>query len=83
MLEETNYNYSENKKQIEVVRKMRTTAVKEVEWTEKVLKAIYLIYSGISNDQLQLIKNGVTTYEIIETLGEMFLRESQQDLKYV
>lgn len=64
------------KKCQEVVSRRRSTTDKEDEWNEKDLKAINVIYSGISNDQLQFVKDKETSYEIMKKFDEMYLKES-------
>lgn len=58
-----------------VSRRIRTTD-KEDEWNGKDLKAINIIYSGISNDQLQFIQDKETSFEIMKKFDEMYLKES-------
>ncbi|KAK9703336.1 Zinc knuckle [Popillia japonica] len=58
----------------DVVTRERTE--KEDEWDAKDLKAINVIYSGISNDQLQFIKDKETAYEIVKKFDELYLTES-------
>lgn len=64
------------KKCVQVVTRKKTSTESEDEWEEKDLKAINVIYSGISNDQLQFIKEKETAYEILEKFDEMYLKES-------
>ncbi|KAK9744128.1 hypothetical protein QE152_g8049 [Popillia japonica] len=60
----------------DVVTRERTETEKEDEWDAKDLKAINVIYSGISNDQLQFIKDKETAYEIVKKFDELYLNES-------
>lgn len=48
---------------------------KDDERSENDLKDNYLIYSGISNDQLQLIKDKERAHEIIKKFGKMYVKK--------
>ena len=58
-----------------VITRARATADKE-EWEEKDLKAINLIYSALSNKQLEFVCEEDTAYKIIKKLDDMYLKES-------
>ena len=58
-----------------VITRARATADKE-DWEEKDLKAINLIYSAISNKQLEFVCEEDTAYKIIKKLDDMYLKES-------
>lgn len=51
-------------------------ATDKEDWDENDLKAINLIYSAISNNQLEFICEETTAYKIIKKLDEMYLKES-------
>lgn len=64
------------KKCEEVITRERESTDKEDDWKELDLKAINLIYSTISNKQLEFISEEDTAYKIIKKFDEMYLRES-------
>lgn len=59
----------------EVITRAKVTPDIE-DWDENDLKAINLIYSAISNKQLEFICKETTAYKIIRKLDEMYLKES-------
>lgn len=63
------------KKYQEITTLGRTTS-KKLEWKEKDLWAINVIYSRILNDQLQFVKDRERTYEIMKKFNEMYLKIS-------
>lgn len=46
------------------------------EWDDQDLKAINIIYSSISNKQLEFLSKEETAYKIIKKLDDMYLKES-------
>lgn len=59
----------------EVITRAKVATDKE-DWNENDLKAINLIYSAISNKQLEFVCEETTAYRIIRKLDEMYLKES-------
>ena len=53
-------------------------AVHKDDWEEKDLKVIILIYSAISNKQLEFVCKEDTAYKIIKKLDNMYLKESTE-----
>lgn len=56
-------------------REMATTD-DETQWSKMNLKAMNYIYSGITNDQLQFVKDEDTAFKIMKKFDEMYLKES-------
>ena len=79
-------NYSMWKKMIQVFMKLKkceivierekTETDKAEEWIQNDLKAINIIYSAISNKQLEFVSEEETAYKIIKKLDSMYLKES-------
>ena len=63
------------KKCLEVITRERNSADRP-EWDEQDLKAINIIYSSISNKQLEFVCEKTTAYGIINKLNEIYLKES-------
>ena len=47
-------------------------------WDEQDLKAINIIYSSISNQQLEFVCEATTAFGIIKILDELYLKESTE-----
>ena len=58
-----------------VITRAKVAADKD-DWKESDLKAINLIYSAISNKQLEFVCEEDTAYKIIKKLDDMYLEES-------
>ena len=79
-------NYSMWKKRIQVFMKLKkyeivierekTETDKAEEWIQNDLKAINIIYSAISDKQLEFVSEEETAYKIIKRLDCMYLKES-------
>ena len=76
--------YSMRKKRITIYLKLKKcdvvitrarVAVDKEDWEEKDLKAINLIYSAISNKQLEFVCEEDTAYKIIKKLDDMYLKK--------
>lgn len=59
-----------------VITREKAASDKDEEWDEQDLKAINLIYSTISNKQLEFVSEEETAYKIIKKLDDMYLKES-------
>ena len=67
-MEEKNYDVFKVEKCDLVITRARATADKE-DWEEKDLKAINLIYSAISNKQLEFVCEEDTAYKNNKEIG--------------
>lgn len=63
-------------KECEVVTTRMKNERDDEDWDKKDLKAINIIYSAISNRQLEYVREGKTAYDIIKRFDEMYLKES-------
>ena len=59
-----------------VITREKLETDKEDEWFTMNLKAMNYIYSGISNDQLQFVKDKETARGIIQQFDDMYLKKS-------
>ena len=73
-MEEKDYDVPKVEKCDVVITREKVTADKD-DWEEKNLKTINLINSAISNKQLEFVCEEDTTYKVIKTLGDMYLKE--------
>ena len=67
--------YLQFKKCDVVITRAKVAADKD-DWEEKGLKAINLIYSAVSNKQLEFVCEEDTVYKIIKKLDDIYLKES-------
>ena len=67
--------YLKMKKCDVAITKAKVAADKD-DWEESDLNAINLIYSAISNKQLEFVYKGDTAHKIIKKLDDMYLKES-------
>ena len=63
-------------KECEIVTTRAKTETDSEDWDKKDLKAINIIYSTITNRQLEYIREEKTAYEIMKKFDEMYLKES-------
>ena len=63
-------------KKCEILEREKTETDKAEEWTQNDFKAINIIYSAISDKQLEFVSEEETTYKIIKKLDIMYLKES-------
>lgn len=63
-------------KKCDTVITREKAATDKDEWDEQDLKAINLIYSTISNKQLEFVSEEETAYKIMKKLDSMYLKES-------
>ena len=63
------------KKCHEVITRERISADRP-EWDQQDLKAINIIYSSISNKQLEFVCEETTAYDMINKLDEIYFKES-------
>ena len=63
-------------KECEIVSTRVKTETDSEDWNKKDLKAINIIYSAITNRQLEYIREEKTAYEIVKKFDEMYLKES-------
>ena len=63
-------------KECEIVTTRVKTETDNEDWDKKDLKAINIIYSAVTNRQLEYIREEKTAYEIVKKFDEMYLKES-------
>jgi len=63
-------------KKCDIVITRQKAIADEDDWDKNDLKAINLIYSAISNKQVEFVCEETTAYKIIKKLNEMYLKES-------
>ena len=59
-----------------MIERESTETDKAEEWTQNDLKAINIIYSAISDIQLEFVSEEKTAYKIIKKLDSIYLTES-------
>ena len=63
-------------KECEMVTTRVKTETDNEDWDKKDLKAINIIYSAVTNRQLEYIREEKTAYEIVKKFDEMYLKDS-------